>query len=111
MGQNALDKTDVGQVVNIMSNDAGRFDQPVMFRAPYIIVAPLQALISTVILYFFIGPSCLIGIAILVLCAPFQSNSHFNFLSLFYFCLRFKKNRSLYESTVLKTSAGNCLMH
>ena len=72
LSQKGLGQTTIGQMVNLMSNDVSRFDLSVVFLH-YFWVAPLQTLIITAILLFFIGPSCLIGIAILILFVPLQS--------------------------------------
>ena len=71
-----MGQTTIGQMVNIMSNDVNRFDMSVLFLH-YLWVGPLQALITTVILMFVIGPSCLVGLAILILFAPLQSTYNY----------------------------------
>lgn len=73
LNQKALSETSTGQIVNIISNDVSRFDSSAIYPH-YLIIGPLQAIITGVILYFYvIGPSCLAGMAILILFAPFQS--------------------------------------
>ena len=59
-------------MVNIMSNDVNRFDFSVIFLH-YLWVGPLQTLISTIILLYVIGPSCLVGLSVLILFVPLQS--------------------------------------
>ena len=54
LSQAALNKTASGQMVNLMSNDVRYFDSSVLF-VPYLIVAPLQTLIITLILYKELG--------------------------------------------------------
>ena len=72
LSQKGLGQTTIGQMVNLMSNDVSRFDWCLMF-VHYLWVGPLQTLIITCILLFVLGPSCLIGIAILILFVPLQS--------------------------------------
>ena len=55
-----------------MSNDVNRFDFSVIFLH-YLWVGPLQTLISTIILLYVIGPSCLVGLSVLILFVPLQS--------------------------------------
>lgn len=72
LSQKALGQTTIGQMVNIMSNDVNRFDFSVIFLH-YLWVGPMQTLISTIILLYVIGPSCLVGLAVLILFVPLQS--------------------------------------
>lgn len=72
LSQKALGQSSIGQMVNIMSNDVNRYDLSVNFL-PYILVGPIQAVISTIVLYFTIGPSCFVGLGVLVLYVPMQS--------------------------------------
>jgi len=75
LNQKALNEISTGQIVNLMSNDIARFDSSAIYLH-YLYIGPLQAIIVTLILYFYvIGPSCLAGMAILILFAPFQSTS------------------------------------
>lgn len=55
LSQSAMRQTTVGQMVTLISSDANRFDLALPY-IPYIIVAPLQALITMTILWkFYIG--------------------------------------------------------
>ncbi|EFX68457.1 ATP-binding cassette, sub-family C, member 4 [Daphnia pulex] len=72
LSQKALGQTTIGQMVNIMSNDVNRYDFSVIFLH-YLWVGPLQTLISMAILLHVIGPSCLVGLAVLILFVPLQS--------------------------------------
>ena len=72
LSQKALGQTTIGQMVNLMSNDVNRFDFSVIFLH-YLWIGPIQTLITAVILYNVIGPSCLAGLAILILFVPLQS--------------------------------------
>lgn len=52
LSQSAMSETTVGQMVNLLSNDVNRFDQVVQLM-PYVILAPLQAIIILTILFLF----------------------------------------------------------
>lgn len=70
----ALGNTTVGQIVNLLSNDVNRFDFGLVF-IPYLIVAPLQAIIIIVLLsryYLGVGPT-LAGFSVFILYLPFQA--------------------------------------
>lgn len=55
LSQSAMSETTVGQMVNLLSNDVNRFDQ-VAQMLPYIVLAPLQAIIViTILLAFYLG--------------------------------------------------------
>lgn len=71
LSQKALGQTSVGQMVNIMSNDVNRFDLSTM-NLHFVWVGPIQTLITAVILCYIIGPSCLVGLAVLILFIPLQ---------------------------------------
>ncbi|XP_057378654.1 ATP-binding cassette sub-family C member 4-like [Daphnia carinata] len=72
LSQKALGQTTVGQMVNLMSNDVSRYDFSVLFLH-YLWIGPIQIIISMVILLHVIGPSCLVGLAVLILFVPLQS--------------------------------------
>ncbi|CAG0881126.1 unnamed protein product, partial [Darwinula stevensoni] len=67
----ALSRTTSGQMVNLLSNDVNRFDQSVIYLH-YLWIGPIQAIISTVILWLEFGISSLSGIAFLILFASSQ---------------------------------------
>ena len=71
LSQKSLGKTGVGQMVNLMSNDVNRFDSTTLFLH-YILIAPLQTLTTIVVLCYFVGWSCLIGMALLILVFSLQ---------------------------------------
>ena len=71
LSQKSLGQTSVGQMVNIMSNDVNRFDMSTM-NLHYLWIGPLQTLIAAVIFCYFIGPSCFVGLSILLLFIPLQ---------------------------------------
>ena len=75
LSNTALGQTTVGQMVNLLSNDVARFDQA--FRFPhYLWAGPLQLTIITTLLYRKIGPSALVGAALLILAVPLQSTEN-----------------------------------
>ncbi len=79
LSQGSLGQTTIGQMVNLLSNDVNRFDQCTVFLH-YLWIGPIQTTIVTVILWNYYGPSCLVGLTILILFVPFQGTSILLFL-------------------------------
>ena len=69
--QKNLGQTTNCQIVKLLSNDVNRFDLSVLFLH-YLWVGPIQTLISMAILLNVIGPSCLVGLGVLILFVPLQ---------------------------------------
>ena len=74
LSNTALGQTTVGQMVNLLSNDVNRFDTTVLFNH-YLWAGPLQLVIITVLLCQKIGPSALVGAALLIAAVPLQSEN------------------------------------
>ncbi|XP_017121302.1 probable multidrug resistance-associated protein lethal(2)03659 [Drosophila elegans] len=72
LSRTALGDTTTGQVVNLISNDLGRFDRA-LITFHYLWLGPLELLISSYFLYQQIGIASLYGIGILLLYLPFQT--------------------------------------
>uniref|UniRef100_A0A670YU83 Multidrug resistance-associated protein 4 n=1 Tax=Pseudonaja textilis TaxID=8673 RepID=A0A670YU83_PSETE len=68
----AMSKTTTGQIVNLLSNDVNKFDQVTIFLH-FLWAGPLQAIAVTVLLWLEIGPSCLAGMAVLIILLPLQT--------------------------------------
>ncbi|NXI28798.1 MRP4 protein, partial [Sterrhoptilus dennistouni] len=68
----AMGKTTTGQIVNLLSNDVNKFDQVTIFLH-FLWAGPLQAIAVTVLLWKKIGPSCLAGMAVLIILLPVQT--------------------------------------
>uniref|UniRef100_A0A8C0V5B3 Multidrug resistance-associated protein 4 n=1 Tax=Cyanistes caeruleus TaxID=156563 RepID=A0A8C0V5B3_CYACU len=68
----AMAKTTTGQIVNLLSNDVNKFDQVTIFLH-FLWAGPLQAVAVTVLLWTQIGPSCLAGMAVLIILLPVQT--------------------------------------
>ncbi|XP_051881887.1 multidrug resistance-associated protein 4 isoform X2 [Pristis pectinata] len=68
----ALAKTTTGQIVNLLSNDVNKFDQATIFLH-FLWVGPLQVIAVIALLWHEIGPSCLAGIAVLLILMPVQT--------------------------------------
>uniref|UniRef100_A0A674EZC4 Multidrug resistance-associated protein 4 n=1 Tax=Salmo trutta TaxID=8032 RepID=A0A674EZC4_SALTR len=68
----AMGKTTTGQIVNLLSNDVNKFDE-VTTNLHYLWIAPLQAVVVIILLWYEIGPSCLAGVAVLVFLMPLQT--------------------------------------
>ncbi len=73
LDQKALSETAIGQMINLISNDANRFDQVFLF-IHYLWIGPLIIILTTIVLYYYIGVSSLVGLVIVVcLLVPLQS--------------------------------------
>jgi len=72
LSNSALGKTTIGQMVNLLSNDVNRFDTSLLFLHN-LWAAPLQLIICTGLLWNKIGPSVLVGTALLIAAVPLQS--------------------------------------
>ncbi|XP_031416224.1 ATP-binding cassette sub-family C member 4-like isoform X2 [Clupea harengus] len=72
LNSTAMGQTTTGQIVNLLSNDVNKFDEVTIFLH-YLWVGPLQAAAVTALLWREMGPSCLAGMAVLVLLMPVQT--------------------------------------
>ena len=72
LSNTALGQTTVGQMVNLLSNDVKRFDNCGL-TLHYLWAGPLQLTIITALLYQRLGPSALVGAALLIAAVPLQS--------------------------------------
>ncbi|XP_039501135.1 probable multidrug resistance-associated protein lethal(2)03659 [Drosophila santomea] len=72
LSRTALGDTTTGQVVNLISNDLGRFDRA-LIHFHFLWLGPLELLISSYFLYQQIGVASLYGIGILLLYLPVQT--------------------------------------
>ncbi|KAJ6660858.1 hypothetical protein lerEdw1_017015, partial [Lerista edwardsae] len=72
LSNTALTKTTTGQIVNLLSNDVNKFDQVTIFLH-FLWAGPLQAIAVTALLWYEIGPSCLAGMAVLIILLPLQT--------------------------------------
>lgn len=72
LSRSALNQTQIGQVVNLLSNDVSRFDlTPVYLH--YIWIMPIQAFVSAFFMYESVGYSVLAGLFVITLQAvPLQ---------------------------------------
>ncbi|XP_051464306.1 ATP-binding cassette sub-family C member 4 isoform X2 [Apus apus] len=68
----AMAKTTTGQIVNLLSNDVNKFDQVTIFLH-FLWAGPIQAVAVTALLWMEIGPSCLAGMAVLIILLPIQT--------------------------------------
>nr|XP_025975233.1 multidrug resistance-associated protein 4 isoform X3 [Dromaius novaehollandiae] len=72
LSNTAMAKTTTGQIVNLLSNDVNKFDQVTIFLH-FLWAGPIQAVAVTVLLWVEIGPSCLAGMAVLIILLPVQT--------------------------------------
>ncbi|XP_030210094.1 multidrug resistance-associated protein 4-like isoform X1 [Gadus morhua] len=72
LSNSARGKTTTGQIVNLLSNDVSKFDDLTMFLH-YLWVGPIQVAVVVALLWGEIGPSCLVGIALLIFLMPLQT--------------------------------------
>ncbi|CAN9498397.1 unnamed protein product [Ophioblennius macclurei] len=72
LSSESMGRTTTGQIVNLLSNDINRFDE-IPLNLHYLWVGPLQAIVIIVLLWFEIGPSCLAGVAVILLMLPVQT--------------------------------------
>ncbi|XP_040192032.1 multidrug resistance-associated protein 4 [Rana temporaria] len=72
LSNTAMGKTTTGQIVNLLSNDVNKFDQVTIFLH-FLWAGPLQAIAVTVLLWLEIGPSCMAGMAVLIILMPLQT--------------------------------------
>jgi ATP-binding cassette subfamily C (CFTR/MRP) protein 4 len=62
-----------GRIVNLMSNDVCRFDYAPQ-HIGFLIITPLQAVITTYFLWTIVGPSSMVGVGFILLqTLPVQS--------------------------------------
>ncbi|KAJ8954552.1 hypothetical protein NQ318_000786, partial [Aromia moschata] len=71
LNRSALGQTTVGQMVNLLSNDVGRFNMATT-HIHYLWMTPLETIIVSYLLYIYVGVMGLIGTGFLFLFTPFQ---------------------------------------
>lgn len=71
LSKSALAKTNIGQMVNLISNDVGRFETAIK-HVHNLWLAPVELLIVMVLMYFYVGVSGIAGILFLIAFIPFQ---------------------------------------
>lgn len=72
LSQASLGETTVGQIVNLLSSDVSRFDLASEFPF-FLIVGPMEVILSIVILWPMLHVSTIIGLLVLFLYVPFQT--------------------------------------
>ncbi|XP_076254933.1 putative multidrug resistance-associated protein lethal(2)03659 isoform X1 [Rhynchophorus ferrugineus] len=71
LSKGALAETTVGQMVNLISNDVGRFDL-VTNHIHNLWLAPVETIVVLLLIYFSVGFTGVIGVALLLSFIPFQ---------------------------------------
>lgn len=77
LSMTALGETTAGQVVNMMSNDVGRFDMAIIFLH-YLWIGPIETCVVTYFMWNEVGMSAGIGVASLLLFIPLQGDNFNN---------------------------------
>lgn len=77
LSKTALGQTTVGQVVNLLSNDVGRFDLSLKF-IHHMWVGPVQTMIVTYLMYTEVGISAVFGVIVLLLFIPLQGELYYS---------------------------------
>ncbi len=77
LSQKALCTTDIGQMINLCSNDVNRFDSLLSFLH-FLWVGPLVMIITTAVLYIYIGLASIVGMVVLLIIVPIQCKLFFN---------------------------------
>ncbi|XP_060518772.1 probable multidrug resistance-associated protein lethal(2)03659 isoform X2 [Cylas formicarius] len=71
LSKSAMTGTTVGQMVNLITNDVGRFELTTTY-IHNLWLAPMETIIVLVLLYLYVGPSGLAGVLLLLFFIPFQ---------------------------------------
>ncbi|EDW59850.1 probable multidrug resistance-associated protein lethal(2)03659 [Drosophila virilis] len=72
LSHTALGDTSIGQVVNLLSNDVGRFDM-ILLNVHFLWLAPLELFVVTFFMYQKIGVASFFGVAVMLLFLPLQA--------------------------------------
>lgn len=74
LSKTSLADTTVGQMVNLLSNDVGRFDFTGQ-HMHHLWIGPVECVVIMYLLYIYVGPTGLVGTAFLLTFIPFQSKN------------------------------------
>ncbi len=69
--KNGQNKTDIGHILNLVSNDLNRFEMP-LITTPFFLVTPITFTICTYLLWEELGAAAFVGIAFVLILAPLQ---------------------------------------
>ncbi|XP_015788861.1 multidrug resistance-associated protein 4-like [Tetranychus urticae] len=72
LSKSALHNNKVGNIINLMSNDVTKFDECAMY-AHSVFMAPLEALVISIILFYSLGYPYVIGLILLISFVPLQA--------------------------------------
>lgn len=72
LSKTSLAETTIGQMVNLLSNDVGRFDFTGQ-HMHHLWVGPVECVVIMYLLYVYVGPTGLVGTVFLLSFIPFQS--------------------------------------
>ncbi|XP_066143996.1 ATP-binding cassette sub-family C member 4-like isoform X1 [Euwallacea fornicatus] len=71
LNKSALVETTIGQMVNLISNDVGRFELTTT-HIHSLWMAPIETTVVLTLIYFYAGPTGMIGVVIMLLFIPLQ---------------------------------------
>ena len=71
ISKSEYEETDIGQILNILTNDLKRIEN-VGFQLSYLIIGPIMSMIVVYISYQYLRIACIGGLVILILFIPFQ---------------------------------------
>lgn len=71
LNQKDISEGGIGVLTNILSNDVNRFDDVIEF-IPFVFIGPLQAAVVAAVLWGYIGPACVPGLATIIILIPIQ---------------------------------------
>ena len=77
INKNAAAASNVGTIINLLSNDVNRFDLAAMHLLQ-LLVAPIETIVIIYFLYATVGATAVAGIVLLFLFVPFQSTTNTN---------------------------------
>lgn len=72
LSHSSLGKSNIGQMVNLLSNDINKFDM-CFYKLAYLIVGPLQTILTIVVMYEYLDHACLAGISLILFFIPIQT--------------------------------------
>lgn len=76
LNREALTKSTIGQMINLMSNDVSRFSY-LCLHLHQAFIAPIQTVVVLYLLFATVNPSAMVGVALIIAFVPVLSKSIF----------------------------------